>query len=180
MTDTPGDGLTKYESLLLMVSSASPQFAFQCGKDELSKTVVHDLMLVNNIVGQFITISEIECRKATATSEPHPAQMHQRRNYRGYCASDGVAEFTRSSRGPFSVFETLVTGTDAEAFKKYIQNEAVADFSPAFRKRLDELAHVKAKEQFNERIEQLDTRVADAKSRLEIPPKLCTIRPLRR
>lgn len=178
MTDTPTTELTKYESLLLMISSASPQFAFRRGEDETSNAVVRDLMLVNTFIAQFVTVNEIECRNATAVTGEQRIMVGQRglcRGGRGDVAHT-VGYRTRAAREAFGEIEELSAGTDPEAFTKGVQTQARATFSAACCQRLDELAREKAKEQFSERVAQLANQVVDAHSRLDnVKKELATV-----
>jgi hypothetical protein len=165
MTDTPGSEITKYESLLLMITTAGPEFTFRRVDDEMSRAVIRDLMLMNTVIAQFSVMNEIECRKAIAGFEPRPSEMQPRRVVRR-CAVDDEAN--RRCAHLMRVNETcklavLCGGTDVDAFKKYIMKESAVTFSAACNRRLDDLAREKGKEDLSTHILRLENDITRAK-----------------
>jgi hypothetical protein len=169
MTDTPTSDLCKYETLLLMIATAAPEFAFRRANDEMSCAVVHDLMLMNTVIAQFVVINEIECRKAIPNSEPRPLDIQLRRRVvRGACDEEWNQRCGHLLRRDETCkLAELSGGTDVDAFKKYLQKEAAATFSAACNRRLDKLAHEKGKQDLGARIVRLENDISRAKMEMD-------------
>ena len=176
---SPTSEITKYEALLLMLTTATPEIAFQRNVDAVSSEVVCDLVLVNTFIAQPIVVNEIECRAALlsadrTTIERQDFEDAQRMRGRGpnrrHNSGMGMVVPHGTSIGMCRdrELEALCGGTDVGAFTKYIHKQMTTKFSGAFCRRLDKLSRGKALAFFSEREGMLDREVMNAQSNLAV------------
>lgn len=176
---TSENNITKYEALLFMLTTATPEIAFQRNVDAVSSEVVCDLMLVNTYIAQPIIVNEIECRAAllcadriaTDRQDFEDAQrMRGRGPNRRHIGGMGIIVPCGASIGTCRdrELEALCGGTDVGAFTKYIQKQMTAKFSVAFCRCLEKLGRSKALAFFSEREGLLEREVMNAQSQLAV------------
>src|ERR1022692_4542082 len=82
MGDTlPTSEITKYETLLLMTATASPEVRLFIGRDESRNVISRELTLMNTFIAKFVVINEIECRRATEVVERREKEAFVRRRH---------------------------------------------------------------------------------------------------